>query len=42
LFAAVGGQFALTAITNKIIGRILVLDHVEPMGTSYWVSREER
>jgi hypothetical protein len=29
LFAAVSGQLALTAITNKIIGRIPVLDHVE-------------
>jgi hypothetical protein len=31
LFAAVSGQLALTAITNKIIGRIPVLDHVESL-----------
>lgn len=27
---------------NNIIGRIPVLDHIEPPWTSCWVSREER
>src|SRR5262245_11583967 len=31
LFAAVGGQLALAAIADEVIGRVPVLDHVEPL-----------